>query len=394
MSTFGAIAKNFGLAMAGKNPWGGKSDGSDGPSGNGGGSDPDSGGNGKPKGPRNPWLPGSGGGDEPRRSANIEDIFKKRGPEGPRKGGGGPRGPNFQFPQRPGGKSWLPVAIGLVVLVGLGASMVHQVGPKEQATVKTFGQYADTLDPGIHLTLPWPASTVDIENVSEFRVIQVPSAGDKRLILTGDSHLVDLTYFIRWSISDLPQFKYQLADPIDTVTEVAEAAMRAAVAEKTLDETFSGAGRAEIELAVSNRMQAVLNMYSAGITIQGIEIDRADPPKEVEGAFKDVSVAEQNADSARNQARGFAEQILAAAEGETAAFDKVYEEYRLAPEVTRQRLYYETMERVLSKNDKTIVETSGVQTYLPLPEIRKRAQRTAPAVAAPEPTQPTTVEGQ
>ncbi|MFZ1744003.1 MAG: protease modulator HflK, partial [Pontixanthobacter sp.] len=200
---------------------------------------------------------------------------------------------------------------------------------------------------------------------------------------TGDSNLVDLTYFIRWSISDLRQFKYQLADPVDTVTEVAEAAMRAAVADKTLDETFSGAGRAQIELAVRTRMQAVLDTYHAGITIQGIEIDQADPPTEVEAAFKDVSAAEQNADAARNQARGFAEQILAGAEGETAAFDKVYEQYRLAPEVTRQRLYYETMERILSKNDKTIVEAGGVQTYLPLPEIRQRAKASPPAAAAP-----------
>ncbi|MFZ1742642.1 MAG: protease modulator HflK, partial [Pontixanthobacter sp.] len=114
MSTIGAFAKNIGLAMAGKNPWGGKSDGSDG----GDGADAGSGGDDKPSGPRNPWLPGGSGGDEPRRSANIEDIFKRRGPEGPRKGGGGPGGPNFRFPERPGGKSWLPVALVLVAGVG------------------------------------------------------------------------------------------------------------------------------------------------------------------------------------------------------------------------------------------------------------------------------------
>ena len=93
-------------------------------------------------------------------------------------------------------------------------------------------------------------------------------------------------------------------------------------------------------------------------------------------AFRDVQVAEQNADAARNQAQGYAQQVLAQAEGQAQAFDKVYEEYRLAPRVTRQRLYYETMERVLSQTDKTIIETEGVTPYLPLPEIRKRA--TAP----------------
>lgn len=124
-----------------------------------------------------------------------------------------------------------------------------------------------------------------------------------------------------------------------------------------------------------------------GIEILGVEIDKADPPAEVVDAFRDVSVAEQNADAARNQARGYAQQVLAQAQGEAEAFDKVYEQYRLAPEVTRQRLYYETMERVLSQTDKTIVEAEGVTPYLPLPEIRKRAEKpAAPAttVTAPE----------
>ena len=97
-------------------------------------------------------------------------------------------------------------------------------------------------------------------------------------------------------------------------------------------------------------------------------------------------IAEQNADAARNQARGYAQQVLAQAQGEAEAFDKVYQQYRLAPQVTRQRLYYETMERVLSQTDKTIVETGNVTPYLPLPEIRRRAQQSSPAtvVTAPE----------
>jgi membrane protease subunit HflK len=164
---------------------------------------------------------------------------------------------------------------------------------------------------------------------------------------------------------------------------VAEAAMRASVAEKTLDETFSGQGRAEIELDVRERMQRALDAYNAGITVIGVEIDKADPPADVVDAFRDVSVAEQNADAARNQARGYAQQVLAQAEGEAEAFDKVYEQYRLAPEVTRQRLYYETMERVLSQTDKTIVETDGVQTYLPLPEVNRRRSANGVGPVAP-----------
>lgn len=404
MSTFGDFTRNIGLAMAGKNPWG--SGGNSGDGGNGGDSGGQSGGESggdKPKGPRNPWLPtgGNGGSDGPRRSANVEDIFKKRGGGG--SNGGGPSGPNFQMPQRPGGKSWLPIAFGLIILVGLATSMIHQVGPKEQATVKTFGYYSRTLPSGFHITLPWPAAQVDVENVSEFRAVRMPDGSEQKLILTGDQNLVDLSYLIRWSINDLRDFKYRLADPVETVKEVAEAAMRASVAEKTLDDTFSGEGRAQIEERVRTRMQAVLDGYKAGITVQGIEIDKTDPPAEVVDAFKDVTVAEQDADAARNRARGFAQQVLAGAEGETIAFDKVYEQYRLAPRVTRQRLYYETMERVLRDNDKTIIETEGVTPYLPLPEIRKRAQESAITVNAPPPSPapssarssaPTQVQGQ
>ena len=374
-----------GLAMAGKSPWGGKGNGSNETGDGGGDGGGDDAGSGKPNGPRNPWLPpGSGG--EPRRSASIEDLFKNRGPEGPRRGGGGSRGPNFRLPQRPGGKSWFPVILGGLVVLGLGLTSVHQIGPKQQAVVKTLGDYSHTLSPGLNFTLPFPIQTVDVEDVQGVRPVRIPDgAQQEKLILTGDQNLVDLSYIVRWNIKDLRNFKYSLVDPAETVNEVAEAAMRASVAEKTLDQTFSGEGRAEIEQAVRQRMQQALDRYRAGIAVLGVEIDKADPPAAVNDAFKDVSVAEQNADAARNQARGYAQQQLSLARGEAEAFDKVYEQYRLAPEVTRQRLYYETMERVLSTTDKTVIEPSGVTPYLPLPEVRRRSQ------PAPAPT--TTVTG-
>ena len=374
------------LAMAGKSPWGGKGSGGSGGDSDGGGGDDGS--PGKSTGPRNPWLP-PGGGEEPRRSASIEDIFRNRGPEGPRRsGGGGGRGPNFRLPQRPGGKSWFPVILGGLVVIGLLLTSVHQIGPKQQAVVKTLGDYSRTLSPGLNFTLPFPIQTVDVEDVQGVRQDRLPDGGQQqRLILTGDQNLVDLTYVVRWNIKDLRGFKFSLVEPEQTVKEVAEAAMRASVAEKTLDQTFSGEGRAEIEQAVRQRMQRALDRYRAGIAVLGVEIAKADPPAEVNDAFKDVSVAEQNADAARNQARGYAQQQLSLARGEAEAFDKVYEQYRLAPEVTRQRLYYETMERVLSQTDKTIVEPSGVTPYLPLPEVNRRA---APA---PVPAPTTTVTG-
>ncbi|MEP3049845.1 MAG: protease modulator HflK [Erythrobacter sp.] len=373
--------------MAGKkSPWGSNGGGS------GDGEKPSTGAGDKgggDGGPRNPWLPG--GGDDKRRSASIEDIFKNRGPEGPRNRGGGPGGPNFRLPERPGGKSWMPILVVLAGLAWLVFSSAHLIQEKEQGVVKTLGNYSRTLGPGLKFTFPYPIESIDIEDVQGVRALNIPGTGESaKLILTGDQNLVDLNYIVRWNINNLEDYKFRLAEPIETVSEVAEAAMRASVAEKSLDDTFSGQGRAEIQLAVRERMQETLDTYGAGIAVLGVEIDRSDPPDQVVDAFRDVSVAEQNADGARNQAQGYAQQRLAQAQGEAEAFDKVYEEYRLAPQVTRQRLYYETIERVLAQTDKTIIEADGVTSYLPLSEVQRRTSQSAqPAevVTAPTPAQ-------
>ena len=367
--------------MAGKrSPWGKPSGDAEG-SGAGPSGDDSSAptGDGQPKGPRNPWLPGGGGEERPRRSASIEDIFKNRGPEGPRRKGGGPGGPNFRLPQLRGGGSWFPVAAGGIVGLGLLVTSVHQIEPKEQAIVTTFGQYSRTLQPGLNFTWPWPIQEVASENVSEIRLERIPSGGQEKLILTGDQNLVELSYLIRWNIKVLKQYNFQLADPQLTLEEVAEAAMRASVAEHELDRVLSGAGRADIEQAVRSRMQAILDAYRSGIAVQGIDIQKTDPPEQVVEAFKDVSAAQQDADADVNRAEAYAQQILARAQGDAAAFDKIYEEYRLAPEVTRRRLYYETMESVLAKTDKTVVDSNGVTSYLPLPEVNRRSRQAPPA---------------
>ncbi|MEE4316845.1 MAG: protease modulator HflK, partial [Erythrobacter sp.] len=193
-----------------------------------------------------------------------------------------------------------------------------------------------------------------------------------------DQNLVDLSYLIRWNISDLALYKYQLSDPRNALLEIGEAAMRAAVARKSLDTVLTGEGRADIEQDVRQRMQARLDAYRSGITVQGIEINKTDPPGRVEEAFKDVSSAQQDADAAINRARAVAQQLLARAQGDASEFNNIYAEYRLAPEVTRRRLYYETMESILSKTDKTIVESGNVLPYLPLPELKQRSQAQPP----------------
>ena len=374
------IGVAIGLAMAGrKNPWGG---GSGAPDGN-----PETGGETPPvdppkvDGPRNPWLPPAGdGGEPPRRSASIEDIFRNR-TGAKRRGGGGGGGSFPRLPDRPDGKSWLPLIAAGVIGVWLVFSSFHQIGPKEEGIVTTLGKYSRTINSGISLTLPWPIQNVAITDVTSIRRDTSPEGEAEKLMLTGDQNLVDLSYLVRWNIKDLKLYTFQLAEPDETVKEVAEAAMRASISEMTLTDAM-GSGRAEIEQKVRERMQAVLDAYRSGILIQGVEIKKADPPVQVVDAFKEVAAAQQDAQSAVNRAQAWAQQLTARAQGEAAEFDKVYEQYKLAPQVTRQRMYYETMERVLSKTDKTIVEAQGVQTYLPLPELR-RTPPPAPAEVKP-----------
>ncbi len=390
----------IGLAMAGKrNPWGTPpgGDGGDGSDSRGSpeGEQPAEpaaeGNDDAPRGPRNPWQPAGGGGsggggepDRPRRSASIEDLFRQRGPEGPRKGGGGPRGPNFRLPERPGGGSWLPLIVGGVAVIWLFVSSVHFIQPREQAVVTWFGgRFSHTLNPGTNFTMPWPVHTVDVESVSDIRLERIPDGNEEKLILTADQNLVNLSYLIRWNISDLSLYRFQLEQPNETMREIGEATMRAAVAEQTLDRVLTGEGRAAIEGQVMTNMQAILDAFHSGIQVQGVEIGRTDAPEEVIESFNDVLAARQDAERNINDARRFEQQVLAQAQGDATAFNNIYAEYRLAPEVTRRRLYYETMEAVLSRTDKTIVEAAGVTPYLALPELRRRAAASAaPAPAA------------
>lgn len=365
--------------MAGKkNPWGGGGNDGDPPEQGNGDSGPSDGGD--SDGPRNPWLPGGGKGSsgDGRRSANIEDIFKNRGPEGPRRMGG-PGGPSFRLPPRPGGKRWWPVILGGLIGLWILTTSIHFVQPREQGVVTWFGgQYSTTLNPGTNWTLPWPFQIVEVENVTAIRRETIGEGGEN-LILTGDQNLVDLSYLIRWNIKDLVQYKFQLAEPEETLQEVAEAAMRAAVAETDLDTVLSGAGREQVQTRVRTRMQALLDAYGAGINVQGVEIARTEAPQQVIAAFNDVLAARQDRERSLNEARRYEQQLLAQAQGSAAEFNEIYEQYRLAPRVTRQRLYYETMESVLRGTDKTVIEAEGVTPYLPLPEVNRRSQNAANA---------------
>lgn len=361
-------------AMA-QGPWGGKG-GEDRP-GSGGGE----GGNDGPgsDGPRNPWTQPSGGGRPDQgggpggRPSLIEDLLRRgrEGFGGP--GGGGPF--DGGIPGGPGGRALWPIALGIIVILWIALSSVHRIGPQERGVVLMLGKYSRTLSPGIGLTMPAPFETVETVDVEEIRTIDVGSVANdaENLVLTGDQNIIDLAYSVRWNIRDPQQYKFQIADPDTTIREVAESAMRSVVATVSLNDAL-GAGRTEIEQQVEVRMQEILDGYRSGIKVQGVAIKQADPPAAVNDAFKEVSASQQAAQTYMNEARAYAQQLNARAQGEAAAFDKVYEQYRLAPGVTRRRMYYETMEAVLADVDKTVIEAGNVTPYLPLPELRRRAK--------------------
>ncbi len=366
-----AIAKGVSAMTGRKSPWGGGDKGGDAPQAEGGDAPDDGEPAEAPKGPRNPWV--SPGETPPRRSASIEDIFRNREP-GKGGGGGGGGGPGFpKLPRRADGGSWVPAILGGLVLLWIGFTTTWMLGPKEQGIVTTFGKYSHTIQPGVSLTLPWPIQSVDTEDVTSIRRDTIPDSDVEKLMLTSDQSLVDISYIVRWNIKNLKLYKFQLEDPENTVKEVAEAAMRASVAEVSLNQVMGGTGRAQIEQNVRQRMQAVLDAYHSGVLIQGVDIKKTDPPEKVVAAFQGVSAAQQDAQRDISNAQAWAQQLLAQAQGSAAQFDKVYEQYKLAPEVTKRRMYYETMERVLSNNDKVIVEANGVTPYLPLPEMRRRS---------------------
>lgn len=384
MKSFGEWIAHGGLAMAGRrSPWGGGDQDQDEPVGE---DKPGSGGDApagkgdeprRPSGPRNPWLPGSD--SEPRRSAGIEDIFRSRQPA--RRGlGFGGGGGGFRLPPRPDGKSWFPLIVGAIILVWLAVTSLHMVGPKEEGIVTTFGKYSRTIQPGVTLTLPWPIEKVDVVDVTSINRETIPDGEAEKLMLTSDQNLVDLSYLVRWNIKNLKLYEFELSDPQQTVREVAEAAMRATVAEVPLRDAMGGAGRAEIELNARERMQAILDAYKSGVLIQGVEIKKADPPEKVVAAFQDVTAAQQDAQREISGAQGWAQQLIAKSQADAASFDKVYAQYKLAPEVTRKRMYYETMERVLANSDKVIMGSgSGAVPYLQLPPLRaKPAETDAP----------------
>jgi membrane protease subunit HflK len=353
MSTFEGLGGRLrGWFTDNKGPWGpsGSSDEPPAESGDGG-----------------PWGEPSGRGPLSGRSGVTPlDEILRRGRIRFGGGGGGFRG-------RPNGSLIFWAVVG-VVAIWLVFTTTHSIAPGERGVVTRFGRYSYTLGPGIGMTLPAPIDRVQKVDVESIRSADLGSQSSEDLMLTGDQNLLDIAYSVRWNIKNPEWYLFQLSQPDETIRQVAESAMRSVISQVTLQDAM-GDKRSEIESQVADRMQHILDAYHAGIDVQGVAIQQADPPAEVNDAFKEVTAAQQDAKSYINQANAYALQLTAKAQGEAAAFDKVYEQYKLAPEVTRRRMYYETMEQVLSKVDKTVVEAPGVTPYLPLPEVKKGQQQ-------------------
>jgi membrane protease subunit HflK len=321
--------------------------------------------------------------------------------------------------------------IGLIALAAIaiwGFSGFFRVDPDELGIVLRFGQYVRDAKPGLNYHLPYPIESALTPKVTRVNRIDIGmrSVDDLRrgstsrdvpeesLMLTGDENIVDVDFSVFWLIKPdgAGDYLFNIQQPEGTVKAVAESAMREVIGHSEIQPILTGA-RGPIETAVQELMQKTLDGYGAGIQVTQVQLQKVDPPAQVIDSFRDVQAARSDAERAQNEAqtyanrvvpeaRGRAAQITQAAEayrqqtvaeatGQTSRFLQVYEQYKKAPDVTRERMYLETMERLFSGTDKIIVDPgasgqNGVVPYLPLNELT-RPQAARPATPTPNPPQ-------
>ena len=368
-----------------------------------------------PNGPGDRRPPGRRPGQEGPQIPEIDEMVRRgqerlrvlmggRGgrPGGP--GGGGGGGP--QFNRR-------TIGIGALVVFALWLFVsFYRVNPDEQSVELFLGEFAEIGEPGLNFA-PWPLVTKEVIPVTREQTVDIGvnrgtgARGDEGLMLTTDENIVDIDFQVVWNIDNAAQYLFNLRDPEETVVAVSESAMREVIGQSELAPILNR-DRQVIADAVATLIQNTMNSYDAGINIVRVNLDRADPPSEVIDSFRAVQAAEQERDrlerladayanrvlaEARGtaaqtleQAEGYRAQVVNEASGEASRFSAVLSEYVKAPEVTRKRLYLETMEDVLGRVDKIILDeqgdgTQGVVPYLPLNELRRGA---APAAAVTE----------
>jgi modulator of FtsH protease HflK len=357
-----------------------------------------------------PWNSEGGGGNQ---GPWGQGPWGQGGPKRPSGGGGGggrgPTPPDLDelirksqdklkqvIPGGGGGRfAWI---IPVLILAGfIGVNSVYQVQPDERGIVLRFGQYTRTAEPGLHFAL-WPIERMEKPKVGTVRQINIGSEGNQGQMLTSDKNIINVPFSVFWRINDPQQFLFNVQAPEETIRAVSQSAMREIVGQ-TRAQAILTTGKNTVEAQVMEITQNLLNDYKAGVTITQINLGDVQPPREVANAFAEVVRAGQNqqqlineAEQYRNQqsrmaegeaaklvedAKGYKARVIADAQGEAARFISVYEQYRNAKDVTRERIFLETMEQVLGETNKVLIEGgqggSGVVPYLPLPEIQKRA---------------------
>jgi len=350
----------------------------------------------------------NGGGRGPNDGGNrpempeIDEIVRKgqeqlrvlMGGKG-RSGGGGSGGGDMPSGLGKGGVGLFIVAA-LVLWV---FTSFYRVDTSEQSVELFLGDYYKTGNEGLNFA-PWPVVTKEILPVTRENIENIGvgggARGDQGLMLTGDENIVDIDFQVVWNINDAQKFLFNLANAQETIIAVSESVMREIVARTDLTPILT-TGKGVIAADLQRLIQETLDSYQSGVTIVRVNFDKADPPHEVADAFREVQAAEQSRDTLEKQADAYSNKVVAAArgeaaqlleqaegyrsqtvneaEGEASRFIAVYEEYAKAPEVTRKRLYLETMERVLGSVNKIIIDESaggqGVVPYLPLNELNK-----------------------
>ncbi len=307
-----------------------------------------------------------------------------------------------------------PTSLGLVVVILLfiwTLSGFYRVGTDEQGVVTRFGEYVRTTEPGLHYHLPFPLESVLKPKVTKVNRIEVGfrtsqsqfsqtpqtrQTPEEALMLTGDENIVDLNFTIFWIINDAKDFLFNVRNPEITIKSIGESVMREKIGQTPIDPILSE-GKSIVEEDVKNSVQAVLDYYQSGVLVTQVQLQKADPPELVIESFRDVQRAKTDEQRLRNEAeayrndiipkaRGEAErkiqeaeaykkEVVAKAEGEAQRFLSVYNSYKTSKDVTRERIYLETLEKTLGRIDKVIVDNnagSGVVPYLPLPELKKK----------------------
>jgi len=311
--------------------------------------------------------------------------------------------------------------IALIVLAAIaiwGVSGFFRVDPDELGVVLRFGKFVREVQPGLNYHLPYPIESVLTPTALQIRKIDVGmrvvedarrgstirDVPEESLMLTGDENIVDVDFSVLWRIkpNGVGDYLFNIQQPEGTVKAVAESAMREVIGRSNIQPILTGA-RQNIETAVQELMQKVLDDYGSGVQINQVQLQKVDPPSQVIDAFRDVQAARADLERAQNEAQTYAnrvvpeargraaqitqaaeayrEQTVAEAKGQSSRFLQVYEEYKKAPEVTRQRMYLETMERLFGGTDKIIIDSgvsSGVVPYLPLDQLTRRPQTPPP----------------